>query len=150
MAQEPKLGKLGGGTPSQKKMTRHEKRALSAVKNWLYNQQSYTARRQNGVIPLCLCTIFIALPALASLKTWSAPMKPVRLAPIAEKDNITLTVQAEPDLYVSCSDTERLLSAANLKHGAKPFKVGPVRPMPPKPLRGGGPCGGGGCGGCGM
>lgn len=38
-------------------------------------------------------------------------------------------------------DTERLLSAANLKHGAKPFKVGPVRPMPPKPLRGGGPCG---------
>ena len=63
MAQEPKLGKLGGGTPSQKKMTRHEKRALSAVKNWLYNRQSYTARRQNGVIPLCLCTIFIALPA---------------------------------------------------------------------------------------
>lgn len=35
------------------------------------------------------------------------------------------------------ADTERLLSAANLKHGAKPFKVGPVRPMPPKPLRGG-------------
>ena len=84
LAQEPKLGKLGGGTPSKKKMTRHEKRALSAVKNWLYNRQSYTARRQNGVIPLCLCTIFIALPALASLKTWSAPMKPVRLAPIAE------------------------------------------------------------------
>ena len=48
------------------------------------------------------------------------------------------------------ADTERLLSAANLKHGAKPFKVGPVRPMPPKPLRGGGPCGGGVCGGCGM
>ena len=39
------------------------------------------------------------------------------------------------------ADTERLLSAANLKQGAKPFKVGPVRPMPPKPLRGGGPCG---------
>ena len=107
----------------QKKMTRHKKRALSAVKNWLYNQQSYTARRKNGVIPLCLCTIFIALPALASLKTWSAPMKPVRLAPIAE-------VQTP----------NGSLSAANLKHGAKPFKVGPVRPMPPKPLRGGGPC----------
>ena len=45
--------------------------------------------------------------------------------------------------------TERLVSAPNLKHGAMPFKVGPVRPMPPKPLRGGGPCGGGGCGGCG-
>ena len=29
LAQEPKLGKLGGGTPSQKKMTRHKKRALS-------------------------------------------------------------------------------------------------------------------------
>lgn len=48
------------------------------------------------------------------------------------------------------AETERLVSAPNLKHGAMPFKVGPVRPMPPKPLRGGGPCGGGGCsGGCG-
>lgn len=46
--------------------------------------------------------------------------------------------------------TERLVCAPNLKRGAAPFKVGPVRPMPPKPLRGGGPCGGGGCsGGCG-
>ena len=47
-------------------------------------------------------------------------------------------------------ETERLVCAPSLKKGAMPFKVGPVRPMPPKPLRGGGPCGGGGCsGGCG-
>ena len=46
------------------------------------------------------------------------------------------------------SATERLVSAPNLKHGAMPFKVGPVRPTAPKSLRGG-PCGGGGCSGCG-
>ena len=45
------------------------------------------------------------------------------------------------------TETERLVCAPSLKKGAMPFKVGPVRPMPPKPLRGGGPCGGGGCSG---
>ncbi len=48
------------------------------------------------------------------------------------------------------ADTERLLAAPSLKTNPMPFKVGPVRPMPPRPVRSGGPCGGGGCsGGCG-
>lgn len=48
------------------------------------------------------------------------------------------------------AETERHLSAPNLKTGAAPFKAGPVRPMAPRP-RGGSPCGGGGCGGnCGV
>ncbi|ADP86083.1 FmdB family zinc ribbon protein [Nitratidesulfovibrio vulgaris] len=44
-------------------------------------------------------------------------------------------------------DTARQMSAPSLKTGAPPFKVGPVRPMPPS--RPGGGCPGGSCGGCG-
>lgn len=43
------------------------------------------------------------------------------------------------------SATERCVSAPGIKRHAAPFKMGPVRPMPP--VRGAGPCGGGGCGG---
>ena len=43
------------------------------------------------------------------------------------------------------SATERLVCAPNLKKGAMPFKVGPVRPMPKNKRP---PCGGG-CSGCG-
>lgn len=48
------------------------------------------------------------------------------------------------------ADTERLLSAANLKHGAKPFKVGPVPANASQTLARRRPLRGGGCGGCGM
>lgn len=46
----------------------------------------------------------------------------------------------------SCGANEaaRIMSAPNLKTGAAPFKVGPVRPMPPRS----GGCSGN-CGGCG-